>query len=158
MSEAKALTLFVLVGTFLAVLAPATIERPVAVIANNSVPVHDLSFVELRRIFLGDRQFWSSELRVALLVPGWQAGERRVLLQRIYEKDEVQYRHYWIAKVFTTEVVAAPKVVASPEVTARLVRDIRGAVALIDASQVPSGVKVLSIDGKQPGETGYPLR
>jgi hypothetical protein len=135
-----------------------TVDRPVAIIANSEVPVHDLSFAEVRKIFLGDRQFWNSELRIALLVPGWQAAERRMMLQRICEKDEVQYRHYWIAKVFTTEVVAAPKVVSSPEVTARLVREIRGAVALIDASQIPPGVRVLSIDGRQPGEPGYPLQ
>lgn len=150
-----------LVALLLAVLlgaaAPAA-DRPVAVIVHPEVPIRNLSFAEVRKIFLGDRQFWTPDVRIALLVPGWRAAERRVLLERIYEKDEVRYRHYWIAKVFTTEAVGAPKAVSSPAITARLVREIPGAVALIDASQVPPGVRVLSIDGKQPGESGYPLR
>jgi hypothetical protein len=41
--------------------------------------------------------------------------------------------------------------------SASLVRDIPGAIALVPASKVPPGVKVLRIDGKRPGEPGYPL-
>jgi hypothetical protein len=39
-----------------------------------------------------------------------------------------------------------------------LVNAIPGSVAFVDASQVPKGLKILKIDGKLPGEKGYPLR
>lgn len=133
-------------------------SRSVAVIAHAEVPVQSLSFAELRRIFLGERQFWSDDLRVTLLVPAPASRERRTLLAGIYERTETQYRHYWIAKVFRTEATAAPKVVPAGEMTGELVRAIPGAIALVDGMRVPAGVKVLQIEGKQPGQAGYPLR
>lgn len=133
-------------------------EMAVAVIVHPDLGVDDLSFPELRRIYLGDRQFWPGEVRVTLLVPASGSREREVLLRRLYERSEPQYRHYWIAKVFRTEAVGAPKTASSVEMAARLVRAIPGAVALVGASGIPPGVKVLSIDGKSPGDGGYPLR
>jgi hypothetical protein len=34
----------------------------------------------------------------------------------------------------------------------------QGAIAFIDSAQVPKNLKVLRIDGKLPGQDGYPLR
>ena len=38
------------------------------------------------------------------------------------------------------------------------VNNLYEAVAFVDAAEVPKGLKVLSIDGKLPGQAGYPLR
>jgi hypothetical protein len=40
---------------------------------------------------------------------------------------------------------------------AELVAQVPGAVAFVDASQVPKGLKVLKINGLSPGQAGYPL-
>jgi hypothetical protein len=40
---------------------------------------------------------------------------------------------------------------------AELALAIPGAVAFVEASQVPKGLKVLKINGLLPGEKGYPL-
>jgi ABC-type phosphate transport system substrate-binding protein len=129
-----------------------------AVIVNAGIPVDELSLAELRKVFLGDRQFWSGDLRVTLLVPRPGSPEREALLSRIYEKSEAQYRHYWIAKVFRTEVTAAPKVVNSDRMAADLVRQIEGAVAVVSAANVPPGVKVLKINDRATDDPDYPLR
>ena len=39
-----------------------------------------------------------------------------------------------------------------------LILGIPGAVAFVEADQVPRGLKMLKIDGKLPGEKGYVLR
>ena len=39
---------------------------------------------------------------------------------------------------------------------AELTSAIPGAVAFVDAGQVPKGLKVLKINGKLPGDKGYP--
>jgi hypothetical protein len=39
-----------------------------------------------------------------------------------------------------------------------LVTAIPGAIAFVDARNVHPGVKVVRVDGKLPGEKGYPLR
>jgi hypothetical protein len=75
----------------------------------------------------------------------------------IYEMSEAQFRQYWIAKVFRAEAASGPRIVYSNEMAAELATAIPGAVAFVDASQVPKGLKVLKIDGHLPGEKGYPL-
>ena len=129
-----------------------------AVIAHPEISVSGLSIAELRRVFLGDRLFWGEDLRVTLLVPPPRSREREALLGSIYQMSEAQYRHYWIAKVFRTEATAPPKVVSSPGMAVELVLAIPGAVALVEAGRMPAGVKVLQIEGKRPGDAGYPLR
>jgi hypothetical protein len=69
-----------------------------------------------------------------------------------------QFRQYWISKVFRADVSAGPKIVYSTEMAAELVTAIPGAVAFIDATQIPKGLKVLKIDGKLPTDKTYPLR
>ncbi len=131
---------------------------PVAIVVSPDVPVDDLSFSEVRQLFLGERQFWNSRLRVVLLVRAPVAPERTVVLRSIYQMSEAQFRQYWISKVFRADISAGPKIVYSTEMTNELVNAIPGAVAFIDASQIPRGMKVLKIDGKQPNDPKYPLR
>lgn len=131
---------------------------PIAVIVHKQVPVDDLSLPELRKIFLGERQSWSSELAVTLLLPPRDTPEREVLLKKIYQqRSEVEVQHYWINRLFGDEVQAGPKITGSNEMSVSLVRVIPGAIALVPAHRVPEGVKVLRIDGRKPGQAGYPL-
>jgi hypothetical protein len=142
--------------------APQAADEPayirLAVIVHGEVPADDVSLAELRKIFLGDRQFWEGDLRVVVLVPPTGSNERAVLLGKVYEKSESQYRHYWIAKVFREEAQSAPKRVASTRVAGDLVRQIPGAISVADAAKIPPGVKVLRIDGKSAGDSDYPIR
>jgi len=131
----------------------------IAVVVRQDVPVDNLPFGELRKILLGDRQFWSSNLRVTLLVRAPGAREREVVLKTIYQMSEAQFRQYWIAKVFRAEAASGPRIVYSNEMAAELVAAIPGAVAFLELAQAPpKGLKVLKINGAAPGDKGYPLR
>src|SRR5436309_134041 len=149
---------------FLAIAARLAVVRgwaaaagDIAIVVRPDVPVDNLSFAELRRVLLGDRQFWTSNVRVTLLVRAPGAREREVVLKTIYQMSEAQFRQYWIAKVFRAEAASGPRIVYSNEMAADLVAQIPGAVAFIDALQVPKGLKVLKINGLGPGQAGYPL-
>ncbi len=48
--------------------------------------------------------------------------------------------------------------VYSNEMATELTAAIPGAVAFVEAAQAPKGLKVLKINGKLPGQPGYPLR
>ncbi len=136
----------------------AAAENAVAIVVRPDVPVDDLSFAELRRLMLGDRQYWSSNMRVTLLVRAPGAHEREVVLKTIYQMSEAQFRQYWIAKVFRAEVPSGPRIVYSNDMVAELTSAIQGAIGFVDASQVPAGLKVLKINGLLPKDAGYPLR
>ena len=153
--------LLLAVGCALAASAPggtaAIPANSIAIVVRSDLPVENLSFAELRRLMLGDRQFWSSNVKVTLLVRAPGAREREVVLKTIYQMSEAQFRQYWIAKVFRAEAASGPRIVYSNEMATELAAEIPGAVAFVDASQVPKGLKVHKIDGKLPGEAGYPL-
>jgi hypothetical protein len=140
-----------------AIPVPAADTGDVAIVVRPDIPVDNLPFAELRRLMRGDRQFWNNNLRVTLLVRAPGARERDIVLRTIYQMTEAQFRQYWIAKVFRAEAAAGPRIVYSTEMAAELALAIPGAVAFVDAGQVPKGLKVLKIDGLMPGEKGYPL-
>ena len=146
-----------LLGIGATLAAAAADSNAVAIVVRPDVPVENLSFAELRRLMLGDRQFWSSNLKVTLLVRAPGAREREVVLKTIYQMSEAQFRQYWIAKVFRDEASSAPRIVYSNEMATELVSQMPGAVAIVDAAQIPKGLKVLKINGLLPGQPGYPL-
>jgi hypothetical protein len=129
-----------------------------AIVVRPEVSVDNLSFSELRKLMLGNRQFWNSNLRVTLLIRAPGTREREAVLKTIYQMSEAQFQQYWIAKVFREEATSGPRIVYSNEMATELVAAIPGAVAFVEASQVPKGLKVLKIDGRLPGEKGYALR
>jgi len=95
---------------------------------------------------------------VVLLIRAPVARERNVVLRIIYQMSESQFKQYWIAKIFRAESVSAPKVVYSNDMASDLVAALPGAIAFIDSRDVRPGTKVVRVDGRLPGEAGYPLR
>jgi hypothetical protein len=140
------------------VCARAADAEDIAVVVRPDVPVNNLPFSELRRMMLGERQFWSSNVKVTLLVRAPGARERDVVLKTIYQMSEAQFRQYWIAKVFRAEAASGPRIVYSNEMATELSASILGAVAFMNVAQVPKSLKVLKINGLSPGQPGYPIR
>ena len=140
------------------VLAQSTHSMDVAVVVHPDTPVSNVNLTEVRRIFLGDRQYWNTNVPVVLLVRAPVARERNVVLKVIYQMSESQFKQYWIAKIFRAETASAPKLVYSNDMANELVTAIPGAITFIDARAVRPGAKVIRVDGHLPGESGYPLR
>ena len=152
---------FVLSCLCLALLQPLAAQRhdvDVAVVVHPDTPISNLSLAEVRKVFLGDRQYWSTNVPVVLMIRAPVARERDVVLKIIYQMSESQFKQYWIAKIFRAESATAPKVVYSNDMANQLVTAIPGAIAFIDSKDVKPGSKVVRVDGRLPGEPGYPLR
>ena len=139
-------------------MAAAQDSSAIAIVTNSRTAVSDISFLELRKIFLGEMQFWGDNSRIVLLVRAPVARERDVVLSKIYRMGEAEFQQYWIAKVFRAEVSSKPKIVYSSDMTSELVTALPGAIGFLPADEVGPGMKVLRINGKLPGETGYPLQ
>jgi hypothetical protein len=130
----------------------------IAVVVRPDTPADGLSLAQTRKLLLGEQEFWNSNLRVTLLLRAPAARERDVVLRIIYRMNEAEFRQYWISKLFRAETSSGPKVVYSNEMATELVSSLPGSVAFVDATEVPKGLKVLKIDGKLPGQAGYPLK
>jgi hypothetical protein len=145
----------------IATLAPASDIRSAgaefAVVASSDVPVDNVSLVDLRKLFLGDRQFWTPNLRVSLLVRAPVARERAVVVWTVCKMAEAQFSQHWIGKVMRADCTASPRLFSSNQAAMDLVRNMPGAIAIVNAAQVPAGIKVLAVDGKLPHQPGYRL-
>lgn len=139
-------------------LAQTSRGNDVAVILNADTPVNDMSFAEVRNVFLGERQYWNAKLPVTLLIRAPVARERDVVLRVIYQMSEAQFKQYWVAKIFRAEVTSPPRIVYSNDMQYELLSAIPGAIAFVDARNVHPGVKVARVDGMLPGDKDYPLR
>jgi ABC-type phosphate transport system substrate-binding protein len=128
------------------------------VVVNPSTPISDLSMAEVRKVFRGDRQYWTKDVPVVLLIRAPKSRERDVILRTLYDMSESQFKQYWIAKIFRAEATAAPKIVYSNDMAKELVSVIPGAIAFIPQNDVTEGLKVVKVDGHMPGEPGYPLK
>ena len=128
-----------------------------AVVVNPQLALENVSRERLRRIFMGDQQFWPSGKPVTLLVQHPSTEERGQLLRSVFRMSETQFKQYWIAKVFRAEIASGPKTVLSNEMAAHLVNAIPGAIAVMPVAEVPETLKVLRVDGQLPGEAGYGL-
>jgi hypothetical protein len=146
----------------LSVAHPAMSQAPtahdVAVVVHPDVPIDNLTLAELRRLALGDREFWPGSVRITLVIRAPIAHERDVVLKKICQFTEAQFRQHWIAKVFRADTALTPKIVYSTEMTIDMVNRIPGAITFIDAADVSNRLKVVRVDGRLPGESGYPLR
>jgi hypothetical protein len=130
----------------------------IAVIVHPDVPVDNLTIAELRRILLGDREFWTSGMRVALFLRAPVARERDVAVKDVCQMTEAQFRQHWIAKVFRADTPSGPRIVYSGQMAVDQVSRTPGAITFVEASAVAKSVKVMKIEGKTPGQSGYRVR
>ena len=130
----------------------------IAVVVHPDTPVSDLSLTDVRKVLLGERQYWNSKLPVVLLIRAPVARERDVVLRVIYQMSEAQFKQYWVAKIFRAEAASPPKIVYSNDMQYELISGIPGAIGFMDARNVRPGLKVLRVDGHLPGDKEYPLR
>src|SRR5712664_2063177 len=146
----------------MAVQCPSTAQTArggdIAVVVNSDTPVSDLSLSEVRKVLLGERQYWNSKLPVTLLIRAPVARERDVVLRVIYQMSEAQFKQYWVAKIFRAEAASPPRIVYSNDMQYELLTALPGSIAFIDSRNIHSGVKVLRVDGHVPGDKDYPLR
>ena len=130
----------------------------IAVVVHPAVNVDNLTLADLRRILLGDREFWPEGERVTLLLRAPVARERDVAVREVCQMSEAQFRQHWIAKVFRAEAPTGPKIVYSAQMALDLLARTPGALTFVEASAVPKGAKVVRVDGRAPGQSGYRLR
>jgi hypothetical protein len=145
----------------LLVCAAGVLAQPrsdVAVAVHPDVPLDNLTLAELRRVVLGDREFWPSNIRIVLMIRAPVARERDAAVKTIAQMSEAQFRQHWIGKVFRAETPTGPKIVYSGEAAVDSAGRTPGAITFVEASAPLKGLKVLRIDGRLPGQPGYPLR
>lgn len=133
-------------------------EQTLAIIVNQSNPVENFSFEELRKIFLGERSHWPNGRRITIVMLDPSQPERKVVLRDIYGMGEKDFNNHFIQGVFTGAVFASPKTFANSADVRKFVFNVPGAIGYVRASDVDSSVKLLRVDGRLPEDKDYRLR
>lgn len=132
--------------------------QSLAIVVNPSNPVQNLSFGELRKIFLGERSAWPHGRKIALAMLDYGWPERQSVLRQIYRMNEDGYDDHFAKGVFRGEIFVAPKALASPEIMRKFVFNAPGGIGYLRTSDVDDSVKVLRIDGRLPTDKDYRLQ
>jgi len=128
----------------------------VAVVVNDKNPVTNVTTAQLRKLFAGEKHAWPGGLPVKLFVRAPGAYERVVLL-KLLDMSESEYKRYWTAEVFRGDAQAEPIALFSNGMQKEALIAFPGAVALVNFQDVKGGMKVVKVDGRLPGEAAYPL-
>lgn len=134
----------------------AAAQEDVAVVVNDRNPVSKMSRAELRKIFAGEERSWSAGIPIKVFVRAPGTHERGALLKLLGMTEE-QYKQYWTGQVFRGEAQAEPSMLPSNGMQKEALAAYLGAVALVRLEDVRAGMKVLRVEGRMPGEAGYPI-
>ncbi|KAA6460276.1 hypothetical protein DYQ86_14650 [Acidobacteria bacterium AB60] len=132
-------------------------SEPLVIVVNRSNPVDDLTFDELRRIFLGNRSHWPNGRRITLVMREPGEPERKTVLHEICGMNEEQFKNHFVHGLFTGEILVSPKILSSPVGVRKFIFNVPGAIGYLRVGDVDDTVKVVHIDELLPDDKGYKL-
>lgn len=130
-------------------------DVPLAVIVAESSPLTDVSKSTLRRAFLSEP---TVEAGVKFLPLNQNPGtsERARFDSAILGLQPDAMSRFWIDQRIRGQG-SPPRAIPSVAVLGKLLTHLPGAITYVKTSELPPGVKVLTIDGKRPGQAGYAI-
>ena len=120
--------------------------EPLVIVVNRSNPVDDLSFAELRRIFLGNRSYWANGRRITLVMRDPGEPERKTILRDVCGMNEDQLNTHFLHGLYTGEILVSPKILSTPTGVRKFIFNVPGAIGYLRISDVDNTVKVVRID------------
>lgn len=128
---------------------------PLAVVASKSFPTDNISFGDLKRLYMGSSVVAGSKTLIPLTYPK-QSPERQGFDEAVLGMSAEQVGLYWIDRRIRGQS-GPPKSVESAAIIQKVVTKVDGAIGFVKASAVGKEVKVLRVDGKLPTDPGYRL-
>jgi hypothetical protein len=142
-------------------LAPSTVygsesAEPLAVVVGKQGALEALSLPELKRLFMGESVVGPKGQKLIALNRDPKSAERVGFDRTVLGMSPEAVARYWIDRKIRGQS-SAPKAIEPAAVLQRVVAKLGGAVAYVRAREVSADVKILRIDGKRPGDAGYPI-
>jgi ABC-type phosphate transport system substrate-binding protein len=132
------------------VMTRAYSQQSLAVIANQEGPPASLSFSELKSVFLGEKQRWSSgnKVIIALIKTTNNNKVGLAVCDKIYRMKPDEMNKYWLALVFQGRA-SAPFFFNTTTELQNFVAQTPGAIGIIDENMNTSDIKTVVVDGKK---------
>jgi len=129
-------------------------------LAGRGRPAVEVSSAELRRIWLGQTTRWPDGHRIALAVRPASFPAGRLFYGRVAVMSEIDFSRLWLGILFRGDAESAPRVIGPTEEVRRFLAGGPEGLAFLLSGEVDrrDSEKALRIDGKLPGDAGYPYR
>jgi len=137
--------------------AAALAQGGMAVVVNPRNSQSSISKAELRKLFVGEKRYWPDGAPVKLFTRSEGTAEHDAMLKLI-GMSETEYKQYWRARIYSGEAQSEPLSLPSNGMQREALQAFNGGIALIPSADIKPGMKVLKVDGKLPGEDGYPVQ
>ena len=131
-----------------------------AFVVNKANATEGLSMAQLRRLILGDLRNWPDKKKVSLITPNPQSAAFKCVLSSVVRMSDGEYHRFIASMGFRGEEPLELYFADSGPAAAKLVASNPGGIAIVETGAIgaiSSAVRVLRINGKEPGESGYPL-
>lgn len=130
------------------------------VIVNKANATESLSMAQLRKLILGDVRTWPDKQPVMLISRELSSDVFKCVLSSIVRMNDAEYHRYLLSTEFRGGDPPAVKTVNSGAMAAKIIAALGGSIAVVPATELPAmagTVRVVRVNGKEPGEAGYPL-
>jgi len=131
-------------------------HEPLAVVVAKNSAIHELSLYELKRLYLGDNMNTPDGKKLLPLNRGTSTHERVGFDKTVLGMTPEEAARYWIDRRIRG-MSGAPKAVDPANVLQKVVSRLPGSISYVRQNEVTDGVKLVKIDGKLPGDPGYPV-
>lgn len=129
-------------------------DEPLAIVVAKNSSVQELTMYELKRLYMGDSMNTPDGKKLLPLNRGTKTGERVGFDQSVLGMSPDEAARYWIDRRIRGRS-GAPKSVDPANVVQKVVSRLPGAVSYVRRSEVSDEVRVIRVDGKLPGDSGY---
>ena len=133
---------------FSATLSASAQDNPVYVIGNSNGVPGQLSFAQLKSIFMGNQPKWSNGSKVLIAMPKLNSPAGKPICDRLFHMSSDQVTKHWLA-VSMKGTATAPVFVNSPAEIRQFVSSNPGAIAVTTDPSVSGPVKLITVDGKR---------
>ncbi len=131
-------------------------EQELAVVVAKTSPIDELSFFELRRLYLGEDLRGPGGNKLIPLNRDSKSPERVGFDRSVLGLSPEAAARYWIDRRIRGQS-GPPKVVEPATVLQRVVARVPFTVTYVRREEVSAELKIIPIDGKRPGDSGYPI-
>ncbi len=126
----------------------------VVVVVAKENPITDISLKQLRHLYTGETITFAGNTRIELME---HACCFDFFYQTVLQKTIGQVRKFWLRNIFSSRDCIPPVLFKeSGKLLSRII-DNKGAIGFLPISDITDVIKVISIDGKQPIDSGYVL-
>ena len=129
-----------------------------AIVVSKNRALDNVTSDELTKIFRAEKAKGPDGVRFAVTTREAGCAERAAALSEIYKLDEDAYAKYFLQATFVGLVQSAPRPLSGAATAKQFVSVTPGAISYVRGSDADDSVKTLKVDGKSPGEAGYPLK